>query len=189
MKFFGLFPRLLVSAFLGVAILGCAAAGFQPQTGFSKGEAQFFDDGIDLIEDLNALSGDWGFSARDELVGRVQLADLVAVVEIVSIQDFKDMDGKESRRIDLQVVETLYGRPPSKAFAVSATEQSTGFITILRNEHRLTGRKLAFVRFFLDEQGKLLSHFHLSPNSEAMRDSVDKLILGRNKEESPASRR
>jgi hypothetical protein len=185
-------PQLLVHGLVGCVVvgllgtLGCATTGFQAGEPFSPGEARFFDDGLDLIEDLSVLSGEWAFQAEDELIGRVQLADLVAEVDILAVQLSTDIDGKESRRIDIQVEKILLGAAPGKTISLMASEASKGFITILRNEQRLSGRKLAFVRFYNDEAGVLRSRFHLSPASQALRASVQRRVEQRLREEESA---
>lgn len=172
-----------------LAASSCATVVFRTGEPFSPGEAKFFDDGIDLIENLNSLSGDWRFKAEEELNGRVQLADLVAVVDILSVQLSSDVDGRESRRIDVQIAETLSGSGPDKSFSLSASEESRGFSTILRNEQRLKGRMLVFVRFFSDETGAVHSHFHLSPNSPALKKAVGRRVAALKREESASRSR
>ncbi|MCU0662204.1 MAG: hypothetical protein MUC50_07750 [Myxococcota bacterium] len=176
----------LIALLASVLALGCAAAGFKVGEPFAAGEGRFFDDGIDLIENLETLSGEWGYQAQDDLSGRVQLADFVAVVDILAVQLSQDVDGKESRRIDLQIKEPLLGKSPGMTLSMSASEESSGFATILRNEQRLTGSKIVFVRFFLDDAGGVRSHFHLSPDSPALRANVKKLIVARHREENAA---
>jgi hypothetical protein len=114
---------LFVSALTLLWTLGCATASFQAGEPFAPGEARFFDDGIDLIENLESLSGEWGYRAQDDLSGRVQLADLVAVVDIVAVQLSQDVEGKESRRIDLQLKESLLGKSPGDILSLSASEE------------------------------------------------------------------
>ncbi len=54
-----------------VALGGCGGPQFQVGETWDPKEAQFFDDGIDVIKDFSNLSGDWAFRRENELDGRV----------------------------------------------------------------------------------------------------------------------
>ncbi|MCP4678037.1 MAG: hypothetical protein GY854_21490 [Deltaproteobacteria bacterium] len=178
---------LLVLALWSVAATGCATAGFKTGQRWDPKEAPFFDDGVDMVEDLSSLSGQWGYKQENEFNGRLQLADFVAEVDILSVQTSTDLDGGMSKRIEISVVKKLYGNAPAEGFFVVSSKEAPGYELILRYEKHLEGRFYLFVRWFDEEDGKTGHHFHLSPVSDKLKPEVEQQIALRIREEEEAA--
>jgi hypothetical protein len=170
------------------ASTGCGGASFQTGAPWDPKESRFFDDGVDVIDDMKKIDGEFAYRQEDELTGRTNLADLIAEVEISSMQTTRDVDGGEQKRMDVRILTTLYGASPAETIAFVSGAQSPGHGMILRYEDRLSGRFLAFVRWFEDDRGKIAHHFHLSPASEKMMADVKARIEKRQAAEDKAER-
>lgn len=162
--------------FAAMIATACATGGFRAGRPFQKGEARFFDDGVDMIDDLSRLSGEWGFQAKEELDGRVQLADLIAEVNVLALQTVRDVDGREAIRIEVEVVDALLGNAPDAILSLSSPVSSPGHQLVLRHMRRLTGRYILFARWFEAKPGALDHHFHLSPATLPIKSAVRKRI-------------
>ena len=140
----------------------------------------FFDDGVDLIENPIALSGAWGGRQKNWMEGRIQLSDVVAVVEIRSIQTEIDAAKQASKRLEATVIESLYGTTPGNRIMLKSRSDAPGFPLLSRHESRLGGRFILFYRHFVIDEGKSDSatghHFHLSPASDTLLDHVEERI-------------
>lgn len=173
----------------GLVLCGCAG-GFRAGQPWDPNEEPFFDDGIDLVEDPSSISGTWAYEHEKNLDARIQLADLIAEVEIMSVQTISDMDEETARRIDVTVENLLYGKSPDRQkVSLFSSRESRGYELILRYERRLTGRFILFVRWFVDDKNNVVNHFHLSPASSQMKADVDKKVTFRQREESAMDRR
>jgi len=165
---------------------GCAKIQIDVGAPWDSKEAPFFDDGVDIIRDPMSLSGEWAFRQRNWLDGRVQLADSIAVVEISSVQTASDAEGRHSKRIEVAVIEQLYGKNPNHRVSLESTENEPGYQLILRHERYLTGRFILFARWFSkagSTPDAVGNHFHLSPASEVMLAEVTARLEHRVKEE------
>lgn len=169
---------------------GCGGASFSVGPPWRSDDAVFFDDGIDLIENPTVLSGAWGDRQKNRTEGRIQLADVIAAVEISAVQSDIDMDKNEARRIDVTVLETLYGFLKDRRVSLKSLSSSPGFGSILRNEKHLNGRFILFYRIFeiQDENGEKSfgRHFHLSPASAELTEHVTQRANLRIQEEKKA---
>jgi len=152
--------------FLLVAIVGCASGTFRVGDTWDPKEAAFFDDGVDVVEDYNSLSGKWAYRQEKELEGRTQLADFVGIVNILSVQTKSDFEVEAAKRIDIEIVEAIYGETPAGTIQLVSTREAPGHQLILRYERRLDGKHLVFIRWFQQDDKSLGHHFHLSPASE-----------------------
>jgi RNA 3'-terminal phosphate cyclase len=165
---------------------GCTKIKIDVGAPWDSREAPFFDDGVDIIKDPMSLSGEWAFRQRNWLEGRIQLSDSIAVVEIRSVQTASDAEGRQIKRIEVAVIEQLYGKNPNHAVSLESSENEPGYQLILRHERYLTGRFILFARWF-GEKGSIPdavgNHFHLSPASEVMLAEVTTRIQSRVKEE------
>jgi hypothetical protein len=170
------FLTLLFAELLFVS--GCGSE-FKTGMDWRPDEARFFDDGVDMIADISKLSGKWAYTQEDDLTGRVQLADLVAEIEIVSIQTISDVEQVETKRIKVQILEQIYGVAPDDSFALSSRSDAPGNVLIKRYEKHLTGRFLLFVRWFEGQGGVVEHHFHMSPDSEEIKAAVREQVQKR----------
>jgi hypothetical protein len=172
----------MCAAMIGLGAIGCGG-GFQVGSDWNPNEARFFDDGVDLIKQPSKLGGDWAYNHEEELDARVNLGDLVAEVELLSLQTASDIEGQEAKRIETLIVEKLFGSTPEESVYLLSSKDSLGYPLILRHERHLTGRFLVFIRWFHTDDGSLGHHFHLSPASPEMRKKVQKMIDTRIREE------
>ncbi|MFO8070986.1 MAG: hypothetical protein R6V85_03840 [Polyangia bacterium] len=182
------FTRAAAVAVSLVAVAGCGG-GFALGEPWEPGEARFFDDGVDLMKQPSKLSGQWAYDQQQELDGRVTLADLIAVVEIGSVQTTTDLEGREAKRIEIEIVEKLYGEKPSDTLSLESNRESVGYPLVLRHERHLRGEFIAFLRFFEGEDGQRAQRFHLSPASAEMRKLVREKVEERIEAEQTAANR
>ena len=179
-----LYPVVL--AFGLVTAVGCGSVGFKTGQQWDVKEAPFFDDGVDMVQDLSSLSGQWGYKQENEFNGRLQLADFVAEIDILSVQTSTDLDGGMSKRIEISVVNTLYGDAPAKNIFVVSSKEALGYELILRYEKHLKGSFFIFVRWFDEEDGSVGHHFHLSPVSDKLKPEVEQSVALRIRKEKEA---
>jgi hypothetical protein len=176
-------------AAVSLAAYGCGGGFAVGRPWDAASEATVFDDGIDLVDDPAKLSGEWAFRARQEIDARSNLADMIAVVSIGSVQTTKDMDGTEARRIDARVIDTVYGSAPDKALVLKSSASSLGNAVITRNEGRLSGEFIVFLRWFELEDGTIGHHFHLSPNAPAILEKVRAHVRARTAAETASKKK
>jgi hypothetical protein len=180
--------RAIAIVAASVAALGCGGGFAVGRPWDAASEATVFDDGIDVIDDLDKLAGEWIFKARQDLDARASLADMVAVVSVMSVQTTKDIDGTEARRIDARVERVLYGKTPARNLALESTASALGNALIVRHESRLTGQYLVFLRWFALEDGTLGHHFHLSPATGPVYEKAKERVDARIAEETASKK-
>jgi len=178
--------RSLVLITAAALLVGGCGTAFRAGESWDPKEARFFDDGIDLISEPSKLAGEWSYRNEEELDARVNLADLIALVEIGTVQTNQDIEGVEAKRIQTTVTDVLYGETPTDAIALRSSKTSMGYPLIIRHERHLTGTLLLFLRWFENDKGVLDHHFHLSPASGELMTSVGKKIDRRKAEEEAA---
>ena len=179
---------LILSILTLIGFSYCGGASVKLGEPWRPEESPFFDDGVDLVKDLSSLSGEWAYRHKNWLEGRIQLADVVAIVEITSVQTKTDVDGREVKRIDVLVLESLYGTPANNPLSLESQEDAPGHELILRYERHLAGEFILFGRWFKEENPKdpgqeIGHHFHLSKVSEVMIAEVKRRIAKRKNEE------
>jgi hypothetical protein len=161
--------RVLVAiiACLGV---GCAAAASNtPVTVFQASDLELFDNAVDLVEVPVIVEGDWSGAFER----RVQRADLVAVVRIDSLSnDF--VSRRSAYRLIVRVKKRLKGSS-TKELVLRVGEEEAGYETVQVNEDRLLHNPfVAFIKWEADQESDdLIAHWHLSPDSDEVRDKVD----------------
>ena len=180
--------KLIIAIIAGLGFTYCAGTQINIGDPWDPKESPFFDDGVDLIKDLSTLSGEWAYRQKNWLEGRIQLSDFVAMVEIQSVQTKTDVEGKEVKRIEVAVVEILYGETPSSVISLESQENAPGHELILRYERHLLGKFILFSRWFkikdpIDPNKNIGHHFHLSLASKPILDEVKSRIQLRKKEE------
>jgi hypothetical protein len=170
-----------------VCLIGCGAAELNVGAPWNPEDTPFFDDGADLIENPAALAGTWGGRQKNLMEGRVQLADVVALVEIQAVQTDMDADTVRGKRIDVRVTSSWYGTPPSDRMSLQSLIDTPGYELIVRYEKRLVGNYILFFRnFAVDEKGSTRTaghHFHLSPASKELTEYVKQRLAARKEAE------
>ena len=170
---------------LAGGIGGCAKT-VQPGKPFSDSERRFFDDSIDVVEDINALQGQFGFEAREDVDARSNLADVIAVVEILSVNSSVGANSQKEMRLDVQVKEILYGEVTANQIQLRSNANALGYRLLERHQAALNGTKVLFMRTFPlpNAAPGMGHHFHLSPNSPSVRKEVAHLLKKRLEAES-----
>jgi hypothetical protein len=163
---------LIAVLFSCVAIAGCDKYGFKVGKPWNPEDTPFFDDGVDVVDDFANLSGKWRQEHERYFDARAQLADLIAEIEIVSVQTSSDLESDTTKRIKVRIVEILYGKAPSDTISLVSRTQAPGYELVLRHEGQLTGRFFLFVRWFDEKNSQPGNHFHLSPSSEGIRSEL-----------------
>lgn len=150
--------------------IGCAgAASNMPVTDFRPSDADLFDNAVDLVEVPVIVEGDWSGAFER----RVQRADLVAVVRIESLSnDF--VSRRAAYRLTLKVKKRLKGSS-SRELVLRVGDEERGYETVEANEDRLLHNPfVAFIKWEVDpESNDLVTHWHLSPDSDEVREKVD----------------
>jgi hypothetical protein len=128
------------------------------------------------------LDFDKGYSPRADplLRERSQTSDAVLRVKVSTVTGKKD--GPEATYyLGLHIVERMTGdRPPPADFTVSVGKRSDSHGIVKNFEGRLVGYPfVAFVREFVRPDGEHALHFHLSPDTSAVKAAVgDAVVLG-----------
>ena len=161
----------------------CGGATIAAGPPWNPEDSPFFDDGVDLIENPTALAGAWGGRQKNWMEGRIQLADVVAVVELQSLQTEIDAAKNESKRLAVTVVTALYGEPPSSKMRLESRSDAPGYPLLVRHEKRMAGQFILFYRHFkqkdADGNESAGHHFHLSPASEILLTHVRERLAQR----------
>ncbi len=176
-------PTLLFVLFFSVLITGCGQVGFKAGKSWNPEETPFFDDGVDVVDDLANLSGKWRQQEERHFDARTQLADLIAEVEILSVQTSSDLESETAKRLEVHIVDILYGKTPSDTISLISRKNSPGYELVHRHEARLRGRFFLFVRWYDGKDNALGNHFHLSLASSEIRTALKNRIIFRENEE------
>jgi hypothetical protein len=173
---------ILTTILVTLLLASCGGASYSTVGAvWDPREARFFDDGVDLIEDPHGTTGIFGFRQKDLLEGRIQLSDFVAIVTVQTVRTSSNMDGVETKHVDVTIEKRLYGDRPERTISLKSESTSTGIGTIGRHETSLTGRFILFSRWFEKRSAsssgtsasssgtkEIAYHFHLTPASPFM---------------------
>ena len=161
--------RVLIAAIACLGI-GCAGASSNvPAPDFRPSDVALFDNAVDLVEAPVIVEGDWtGAFER-----RVRRADLIAVVRINALgSDF--VHRRSTYRLTVRVKNRLKGSS-SKEIVLSVHDEESGYTSVRVNEDRLLQDPfIAFVKWeAVPESPRRVAHWHLSPDSDAVREKID----------------
>jgi hypothetical protein len=129
----------------------------------------------------DTYSSEYAEDVRNEVKGRIALADAVVRLRVDAVQTSRDRNELEQKRIATTPLEILQGSIPAEPLILISTSDARGYELLRRHENHLRGEQLAFIRFFTNDDGTTGHHFHLSPASEAMLSIVAELIEARRK--------
>jgi len=153
--------------------IGCASTSINvPSTDFRSTDVALFDDAMDLVDTPVIVEGQWS-GAFERRVGR---SDLIAVVHVDSLSS--DLVKRRSAyRLNVRVAERLKGSS-SNEIALRVRDDESGYQSIRVNEDRLLSHPwVAFVKWERgSKSAEPIAHWHLSPDSAAVRDKVDFLL-------------
>ena len=160
--------RVLIAAIACWGV-GCAGASSNvPTTDFQASDASLFDNAVDLVEDPVIVEGEWS-GAFERRVGR---ADLIVVVRVESLSS--DLVKRRSAyRLAVRVEDWLKGRS-SKEILLRVRDDQPGYQSVRVNEDRILHNPfVAFIKWeAAPEPPELTPHWHLSPDSGAVRDKI-----------------
>ncbi len=161
--------RLLITA-IACWGLGCAGASPNvPASAFRPSDAALFDNAVDRVEAPVIVEGEWS-GAFERRVGR---ADLIAVVRVDSLSS--DLVKRRSAyRLTVRVKEYITGSS-TKELVLRVRDDEPGYRSVRVNEDWLLRNScVAFIKWEADsESPELTAHWHLSPDSPAVRDKID----------------
>ena len=172
-------PASLRSAVLAaIAVLG---TGCGSSTGFmgvsspmtTEDEARF-DNGVEVVGDLEGLAGHWRDSWNEEMDERIGRADLIAVIAIQTLHHDTDLERRSSYRIVAHVEERLRGEGHGELH-LSSREDDPGFPSLRDTEARMVGQRfVAFIKWAQPEgeDGPILARWHLAPDTESVRSWI-----------------
>jgi len=131
-----------------------------------------FDSAVDLVEAPVIVEGQWS-GAFERRVGR---ADLIAVVQVDSLSS--DLVKRRSAyRIAVRVKGRLKGSS-SKEIVLRVRDDEPGYQSVRANEDWLLHNpSVAFIKWEAEPGSpELTAHWHISPDSDAVRDKVEFLL-------------
>ena len=153
-------------ACLGIACAGAAANTVV--TDYRVSDAELFDNSVDLIAAPVIVEGEWsGVFER-----RVHRADLIAEVRTQSLSS-ELIKRRSAYRLDVKVKDRLKGSS-ARELALRVSDEERGYRTVQVNEDRLLEESfIAFIKWESDPTSPdLIAHWHLSPDSDAVREKV-----------------
>jgi len=159
--------RVLIAAIACWGI-GCAGAASNVQaTDFRGSDVALFDNSVDLVAAPVIVEGEWGAFER-----RVVRADLVASIRVQSLHS-ELIRHRSAYRLTVKVKDRLKGES-TRELELRVTDEEPGHRSVEMNEDRLLSDSfIAFVKWEADpESSGLVAHWHLSPDSEAVRDKI-----------------
>ena len=153
--------------------VGCAGGSSNaPASEFQSSDVSLFDNSVDLVEAPVIVEGEWS-GAFERRVGR---ADLIAVVAVESLSS--DLVKRRSAyRLTVRVEERLKGSS-SGGIVLRVRDDEPGYHSVRVNEDWLLHHpSVAFIKWETDPGSpELLAHWHLSPDSDAVRDKIEFLL-------------
>jgi hypothetical protein len=165
--------RALVFFLLLMSSASCAGTvpGPEVTSPFTARDEQLFDDGVDLMEDPDALHGQWREDWEHELSGRFERSDAIVEGEVVAVHADENPDKRVNFRVVMNVRKVHRGHLGAGVTEVALTsrEGAVGYRSVASNPQRIL--RLPFVAFmkYVEESGRPTAHFHITPPSVALR--------------------
>jgi hypothetical protein len=165
---------------LWVALLVAGACGGSAQqirvtSPFTEEHATAFENGVDYIDNPTVLQGSWRASWEDDIDRRVSLADAIALVTVTTLRHDVDLDRRETYRLIAHVDQRRYGVSPDEV-ALTVRQGDAGFDTVRGNEGRLLNQRFVAFLKWVEEEGRVVARWHLSPASERVVRRVGSLL-------------
>lgn len=156
--------------------MACGGSSTLPEPGeFTPEHAQLFDDGVDLIEDPDALQGAWKSDFEIELDRRAAEADLIVSGKITTLRVEQDPEQRSTFHLLFHNAVTMKGETSESELALASREGAAGYGSVQQHGERLLERNfVAFIRYARDETGARVAHFHLSVPSPLVTQTVER---------------
>lgn len=164
----------LLLGFSVAPIAACGGAVDQARVSspFTEEHAKFFEDGLSLVGDPTSLGGGWRDEWEADLDRRIELSDLIARVTVDTVRSSQQRD-RVMLQLELVIQERLLGPSPAPSLAVSVYEGEPGYPSVLASEGRvLHAEFILFVKWYQDQVGHLVPHWHLAPDTAVLRAIV-----------------
>jgi hypothetical protein len=169
-------PTTLVAALLG-AVVACGGASAVNVTPTTPEQRRVLDHGVDFVEDPEVLEGQWRQDWSRELELRISAADIVAIVDVLSIQTSRIPDQGNAIRVHVRRQRALLPSDPPEEFDLVVPEGEGGYNLVYRNQPRLLrGQHVLFAKWYRDDQQALQLHWHLSPATDPVVRRVEYLV-------------
>jgi hypothetical protein len=174
------------ASFVLVLLALLAACGASPPPAavvtspFTAEHEPLFEGGMDLVRDPRVLEGQWLETWEDEIVRRVDLADVVAIVTIRTLRTDLDLERRQTYRLMAQVDRVLLGERVGDELVLLAREGEGGYATVKTNERLLLDTQyIVFLKWAEDPDGTVRARWHLSPATEQVALRVRSLLRRR----------
>jgi hypothetical protein len=142
-----------------------------PVTEFRATDVALFDNSVDLVAAPVIVEGESG--AFERRVGR---ADLIASIRVQTLRS-ELIKHRSSYRLTVRVKDRLKGES-ARDLELRVTDDEPGYRSVELNEDRLLRDSfIAFVKWeTAPKSPELVAHWHLSPDSAAVRDKIDYVL-------------
>jgi hypothetical protein len=166
--------RIAFFAMLAVATLAACAGtvpGPEVTSPFTAQDEQLFDDGIDLMEDPDALHGQWRQDWENELSGRFERSDAIVEGEVVAVHEDENPDKRVNYRLVIKIRKVHRGHlgPGVSEVALISREGAVGYGSIASNPQRILRRPFVAFMKYVEAPVRPFAHFHMTPPSIALR--------------------
>ncbi|MBW2264312.1 MAG: hypothetical protein JRG91_20285, partial [Deltaproteobacteria bacterium] len=88
--------------------------------------AEYFDDSVDFTMNPDLLSGQWMYSYRLELEGRVSLSDYIVALRVRSVSVEEDSDGRQVKGLDAEIEKSVKGEFPGNSLTLTVPDDQPG---------------------------------------------------------------
>lgn len=161
--------RIRVLCLFATACLshGCGGGGAQAvvSSPFDPEDAAYFDDGADFVADPTLLEGRWREEWADEFIGRIDKADVIALVRIVTVRTSVDLNHRTSYHLVPESKQALWQELPD-AVELVVREGAPGYASVDHALERLQrGEYVLFIKWYTNDVGQIAAHWHLSPGT------------------------
>jgi hypothetical protein len=167
---YGVRPLPIVCVVLLAAACGGSSKRVAQPGEFTAQHVALYDDGVDLIEDPDALQGRWRSDWEVELDQRIEDADAVVQGKVTTLREEINPEGRATYHLLFRIDRTLHGSPRGKEISLAAREGAPGYASVEQHRTHVIERELvAFVRYAVNPTtGEVAPHFHLMPPSPAL---------------------
>lgn len=170
----------VTAGIVAASLAGCASAGLpaarEPTSAFVDVDHVLFDNGIDFVENPEALTGNWRADVERELQQRIERSDIVGLIKVETLVVERDPEGAKKLVLSTAVADVWKGQLDEEQALVVGPAQA-GYGALERAQTRvLEGQYVLFLKWAEDESGRVSGRFHLSPSSEAVVSAVKRAL-------------
>ena len=152
--------------------IGCAGATSNTSlSDFRPGDTALFDNSVDLVASPVIVEGEFGAFEQ-----RVARADIVASIRVQSLHS-EFVKRRAAYRLTVKVKDRLKGES-SRELELRVSDDEPGHRSVEATEDRLLHEPfIAFIKWeAVAGSSELVPHWHLSPDSELVRDKIDYVL-------------